>query len=46
MCEIDDGSQKAVALADTVYAYYNRFTGIVIGFAKKDRGNSKIKVAQ
>ncbi|XP_034249844.1 cation-independent mannose-6-phosphate receptor isoform X2 [Thrips palmi] len=44
LCEIDRATEKAVSLADSIYSYYNRFNGIVISFARKDRGRSKAEI--
>lgn len=44
LCEIDMATDKAVSLADSIYSYYNRFNGIVISFARKDRGICNIFV--
>ena len=38
VCEIDEVSNKATVLAETMYAYYSRPFGIIISFSKKDRG--------
>lgn len=45
LCEIDEVSNKTTVLADTMYAFYSRLIGIVIGFAKKDRGRGKAEIA-
>ncbi|KAK3924766.1 Cation-independent mannose-6-phosphate receptor [Frankliniella fusca] len=44
ICEIDEVSNKTTVLADTMYAFYSRAIGIVIGFAKKERGRGKAEV--